>query len=706
MQLRPLLTSIESIDMDSADERQLSIGRLFVMGRGTCMRALKRKQYLAQGLRRLLQPSMAAQSCRAARVHHLLAILLLAYCWQPCANAQSLNDTSPDVLKKLSIEELLNINIEVTSVSKRPEKLSETASAVQVITSDAIQRSGATSLPEALRLASNLEVAQINAHQWAVSSRGLLTDTANELLVLIDGRSLYMPRLAGVYWDVQDIVLADVDRIEVISGPGATLWGANAVNGVINIITKSSKSTQGGLLVAASGNELKDLGAVRYGGVVGASDFTYRVYLKHQDRDGIVTSTGADINSGWGSTQGGFRTDGALSERDTLTVQGDIYSDHFRQVVTTDVVAKGDNLLARWSRTLADDAALNLQLYYDHTYRNTPNVVLDELSTYDLDFEHHFVWDERHSIVWGAGYRRYDSDAQGQSMVYIPQRRLLRVFSGFVQDEIALRERLKLTLGTKLEHNDYTGVEVQPSLRLAWLLGPEQTVWGAISRAVRTPSRIDRDQYIPAKAPYTRLGSDQFVSEELLAYELGYRIQPHSRLSLAIATFYDDYDKLRSFEQVNPPAPTPTVVGNGQQAKSYGAELTAEYRPTAWWQLRLADTEIRMHIWPRPGSTDTSYGANEAFDPRHQVSLRSAFDLPHGWKFDAAYRHVSKLSHQSVPAYGEMDLRLGWQVWSNLELSLMGQNLLHAHHAEFIAGGGGGAREIERSIYGKLLWNF
>lgn len=637
--------------------------------------------------------------------NRLLAFVVLLAASLHCAYSQDLA-TSSAALKKLSIEELLNVNIEVTSVSKRPEKLFETASAVQVISHDDIQRAGATSLPEALRLASNLEVAQINARQWAVSARGLLTDTSNELLVMIDGRSLYMPRLAGVFWDVQDTLLEDVDRIEVISGPGATLWGANAVNGVVNIITKSAKDTQGALAVAATGNELQDMGALRYGGTIGASDFNYRVYAKHQDRDGPLDANGAALRGGWGSSQGGFRVDGSVGTTDALTVQGDLYTAHYAQPVTTDVVARGGNVLGRWSRTLSQTSALNLQLYYDHTYRDTPNVARDELSTYDIDFEHRFVWNSRHNVVWGAAYRFYDNDTHGEGAVlYIPAEQKLTLFSGFVQDEIGLfHDHLKFTAGTKIEHNDYTGFEVQPSVRLAWLIDAKQTLWSAVSRAVRTPARTDREQYAPTNPPYVRVGNDSFVSEELIAYELGYRIQPSSRLSLALATFYDDYDKLRSYERVNAAVPIPTTVGNGQQGKSYGAEFTADYHLTDWWRLRLADTEIRISIRPRPGSTDVSYGANESFDPRQQVSLRSSFDLPHGLSLDVAYRHVSKLSHQNTPAYGEMDLRLGWQLRSNIELSFDGQNLLHRAHAEFI--GAGGVRQIERSLYGKLLWSF
>lgn len=644
--------------------------------------------------------------CDSAEWHGKV-VLLIAVLWSGLnpAHAQSLAPSAAE-LKRLSIEELMNIDIQVTSVSKRPENLFESASAVQVITYEQIRRSGATVLPEALRLASNLEVAQINARQWAVSARGLLTDTANQLLVMIDGRSLYMPRLAGVFWDVQDLLLENIDRIEVISGPGATLWGANAVNGVVNIITKNAKDTQGLQVSAAAGTELRHQEALRYGGRIGESDFNYRFYIKQQEHDSPVDLSGAEVHAGWRNASGGFRMDGALGEIDSLTLQGNAYRARFEQPIGGQVLALGENVLGRWSRNFSETSALALQMYFDHTSRNAPGTLRDELTTYDVDFQHRFLWNARHSIVWGASYRMYNSETVGTTAQhYIPANRTLTVFSGFIQDEIGLlQDQVKFTFGTKIEHNEYTGVEYQPSVRLAWLIDPRQNLWGAVSRAVRTPARIDREQYLPGGPPYTRIGNDTFESEELLAYELGYRVQPTQRLSLAAAAFYDDYDKVRSIERVNPAAAVPTIIGNGQQGESYGVELTADYLVTDWWRLHVADTEIRVQLRPRPGSSDVSYGANESFDPRHQFSVRSSFDLPRGWQLDASYRRISALNNQNTPAYGELDLRVAWRASEKLELSLTGQNLLHRRHWEFIAQGG--IRQIERSVYGKLLWNF
>lgn len=361
---------------------------------------------------------------------------------------------------------------------------------------------------------------------------------------------------------------------------------------------------------------------------------------------------------------------------------------------------------------------------FDPTIVNTPEQALDfignilessaeysiigeDVDTYDMDFQHRFPLGERNAIIWGLGYRLMEDDVGNTpALAFLPPRLSRQSFSGFVQDEIALvKDRLHLTLGTKLEHNDYTGVEVQPSGRLAWKVTQRQTVWGAISRAVRTPSRIDNDLFAPGNPPFTLLqGGTNFVSEELVACELGYRIQPHPRVSLSLAAYYNDYDNLRSVEKVNPPAPFPIVIANGQKGESYGAELTAEYRVTDWWRLRAGYTELQIHVRPKPGSTDTSKGSGEAHDPNHQVSLRSSWDLPGHLEFDAGFRYVSLIANQGIPAYEELEARLAWRPIPKLELAIVGQNLLHDHHPEF--GVLASRQEIERSVYGKVTWRF
>lgn len=628
--------------------------------------------------------------------------LLVSTCINSLAQTPTTFKSSSE-LKRLSLEEL--VDQEVTSVSKRPEKFSEAASAVQVITQEDIHRSGATSLPEALRLASNLEVAQVDSRQWAISARGFNSTTSNKLLVLIDGRAVYTPLYAGVFWDVQDTLLEDIDRIEVISGPGGTLWGANAVNGVINVITKSAKETPGVLISGGGGSELRGFGGFRYGGAL-ATNIHYRVYGKYFDRDGAVFANGRDATNQWNMGQGGFRVDWDASEANLLTAQGDFYKGAIAQPNTDDVSVEGSNVLGRWTRAFSEDSSLKLQLYYDRTRRLIPRTFAEDLDTYDLDLQHRFPLGERHDLLWGLGYRLMDDDVgNSAALAFLPARVTRQLFSGFLQDEITLvPDRLRLMLGSKIEHNDYTGFEFQPSARLAWTINSRQTLWTAISRAVRSPSRIDRELFSPGVPPYLIQGGPDFTSEELLAYELGYRIQPHSRLALSAAAFFHDYAGLRSLERVAPPSAFPIVIANGLNGESYGAELTADYRPTEWWRLRAGYTHLQIQIRPEPGSTDTARGSGEARDPNHLFSIRSSMDLPGRLALDAGLRYVSHIANQSVPAYTELDARLAWKATRNLELSVVGQNLLHPRHAEF---GAPAARYlIERAVVGKVTCRF
>ena len=622
----------------------------------------------------------------------------------PANNAAPVQEQSSVAeLKKMSVEELMDV--EVSSVSRRPEKLSETASAIQVITAEDIRRSGVTSLPEALRLASNLEVAQVDSRQWAISARGFNNTTANKMLVLIDGRTVYTPLYAGVFWDVQDTLLEDIDRIEVISGPGATLWGANAVNGVINVTTRSAKDTKGLLLMGGGGTELRAFSGVRYGGTL-SSNTHYRVYGKFFHRDSAVFPNGRDAVNDWHMGQGGFRLDWDASKVNLFTLQGDYYSGGIAQSGAADTVVDGGNVIGRWSHKFSERSDLKLQLYYDRTHRRIPNTFAEVLNTYDVDFQHRFPLGERQDIVWGLGYRFINDNVNNSpGLAFLPPRVSRQWLSGFVQDEITLvKHRLHLTFGTKIEHNDYTGYEYQPSGRLAWKLTQRQTIWAAISRPVRTPTGIDREIFVPASPPFLLNGGPAFDSEELLAYELGYRIQPSERLSLSLATFYNSYNDLRSLEQVNPPAHLPIVIGNGLKGESYGAELTGDYRVADRWRLRAGYTELQIHIRPKPGSSDTTLGSGESHDANRQFFLRSSLDLPRHFEFDSTFRYVSRIANQRVPAYGELDQRLAWQPNPSLEFSLVGQNLLHNRHVEF--GSPNARREIERSIYGKVIWRF
>jgi len=607
---------------------------------------------------------------------------------------------SPGALKKLTLEQLMNL--EVTSVSKRPEKLWQAASAIQVITEEDIRRSGAASLPEALRLASNLEVAQVDSRQWAISARGFNSTTANKLLVLIDGRTVYTPLYSGVFWDVQDVPLWDVDRIEVISGPGATLWGANAVNGVINVTTKRAQDAQGLYVSGGGGTKLQGLGGARYGGVLGAK-VHYRAYGKAFTRDQTVFPDGRPATDDWYAGQGGLRVDWDPSETSQLTLQGDLYDGRIAQPSAGDIAVSGGNALGSWSHAFSRTSDARLQLYYDRTHRNIPGTFAEDLDTYDVDFQHHAVLARRHGVVWGLGFRLI-SDSVGNTplLAFLPSHVQRKWFTGFVQDEIALiPERLHLILGTKVEHNDYTGFELQPAGRVSWTTRRRGTLWAAVSRAVRTPSRIDRELFVPGQPPYLLEGGPDFRSEDLLAYELGYRVQAQDRLRMTLATFYNRYDHLRSVEMVNPPAPLPIVLANRLEGKSYGAELTADYRLTNTWQLRAGYTEMRVRTEAKPGSTDTTRASS---DPDRQLSLRSSLDLPAQLKLDADARYVGAINNQQVAAYGELDLRVAWQPAAALELSLVGQNLLHRRHVEF--GAPASRHEIERGVYGRVEWHF
>ena len=413
------------------------------------------------------------------------------------------SEVSTSELKTMSLEDL--ITYQVYSVSKTKESLSQAPSAIQVITEDDIRRSGATSIPEALRLADNLTVAQRGAHEWVISARGFGTDLANKMLVMIDGRTVYTPLFSGVFWDRQNYLLSDIDHIEVISGPGGTLWGANAVNGVINIITKSAKDTQGVLVQQGFGTDPREYTAMRYGGKLG-DDTSYRVYGTYFERANADYANNDDVNDSWQAGQGGFRTDTDVTPDDLLTLQGDYYRNLEAVPTGRDAVTNGSNLLSRWTHTVSDESKMSLQLYYDHTYLYDPvpafvigsttfapaGTLIDRLDTYDMDFQHRFRLDERNRIVWGIGFRHTrDTLTNSPSLGFYPDDLQSNLYSAFLQDEIMLLDNLFLTLGSKVEHNSYTGFEYEPNVRLQLNITPHHTVWAAVSRAVRTPSRAE-----------------------------------------------------------------------------------------------------------------------------------------------------------------------------------------------------------------------
>jgi iron complex outermembrane recepter protein len=624
-----------------------------------------------------------------------VALLSLAFVFHAAAETNII--TSPEELKRLSLEALMNQD--VTVVTRRPEKLAQSPSAVQVITGEDIHRSGATSLPEALRLAPNLQVAEVNSHDWAISARGFNNTLANKLLVMIDGRTVYTPLDAGVFWDAQNVLLEDIDRIEVVSGPGGALWGANAVNGVINIVTKSARDTQGMLIEGGGGSFLQDFGAIRYGGGNGTNLF-YRVYAQRFDRDGAVFPNGKEAPDFWDMSQGGFRMDWYPSEVNTLTLQGDAYAGS-QAATNGDTFIDGQNVLGRWSHTISDTAELTMQAYFDRTWREIPALGAEDLKTYDFDFQFHFGLGERQNVTWGAGYRlMQDAVQNGRGIAFIPPDRNMQLFSGFVQDEIALvPDYLQLTLGTKLEHNDFSGFEVQPSARLAWMPAERHTFWAAVSRAVRSPSRIDSDVRIPGNPPFQFLGDKNFESETVLAYEAGYRVRPIDRLNLSLASFYNDYDHLRSLNQTTP---TSFAFRNNFEGQTWGFELSGTYQATDWWRLRAGYTYLNKLLWTHNPAVNARNP--EGNDPENQFLVQSILDLPAHFQFDVVGRYVDTLENPHVPSYVSFDARLAWRWRDHMEISVVGQNLWDDHHPEF--GAGTTREEIPRSVFGKVAWWF
>ncbi len=608
---------------------------------------------------------------------------------------------SPKPLEEFSLEELGSIDI--TSVSKRPESLAHAPAAVYVITREDIRRSGATTLPEVLRLAPNLQVAQMDSSQYVIGARGLNISNVNKLLVLIDGRVVYSALHSGVFWDAQDTLLTDIERIEVIAGPGGTLWGLNAVNGVIKLLTRSSNDPQPSLLAAAAGDEDRRLGVARHGGRL-SENATYRVYGKYLERDATVGPKGTSAQDDWHRAQGGFRVDWARGS-DTLTIQGDAYRALVNQPTLEDRRLDGANLLARWGRTWSADSALEVQVYLDRAHRRHPTLFEETADTFDFDVQHRFSLGEGQSIGWGGGYRSLADDITNSSLLaFLPAQKELRLANVFAQDSVALvPDALTLTLGTKLEHNVYTGWEVQPSARLAWIPDSRQFLWAAVSRVVRTPSRLDADFYVNFPPYLVFQGGPGFRSESMVAYEAGYRAQLGPRFSWSFSPYYDVYKDVRSVEKIANTPPT-YVLANKIEGHAYGAEVWGEVRVTEAWRLKPGYAYLRTSFHTLPGSTDTSGGSSVGNDARHRFLLTSYLSLGPSFDVDGTLRHVSALPNPAVPAYWALDLRLGWRPVPPVEISLVGQNLLDARHPEF--GPASSRNEIEHGAMVKIQWSF
>jgi iron complex outermembrane receptor protein len=687
---------------------------------------------------RFLQtPSAWLGACSFERLTTAISLAFLLSLIAPLQNgwAQAVDSgqTVPGNLKQLSLAELGDI--QVTTVSKQPQQVQRTPAAIFVITHEDIRRSGATSLPEALRLAPGVEVARIDADHWSVAIRGFAGQFSKSLLVLIDGRSVYTPLFDGVYWDVQSVMLEDIERIEVIRGPGGTIWGANAVNGVINIITKSSKETQGALATLGGGNADQGTGAVRYGGSAGR-DLAYRIYGTGSLR-GPEYHSDANRFDDFRMGQMGFRTDWKADDKNTLTVQGDIYGalsgESFQLATYTppaEIVAvdkanvSGGNLLARWQHTTGEGSDIQIQTYFDRT--NRQDLEFGETrDTFDIDFVQHLRVHGEQELTWGLGARvspsNYIQIAPGVN--FLPNKQTESIYSGFVQYELPIvRDKLMLTAGTKLEHNSFSGFDYQPSVRLLWAPTERHSFWTAVTRAVRTPSRIDEDvlfdifvENTPTVPVYFEiLGNSRQKAEQLIGYEAGYRTQVNRNLYLDFTGFYNSYRNLQNYgplslSEASTPPPLRLLIvvpfANGIQGNTVGGEVAPNWKVTSWWQVRGSYSFLHMGLEDKPGYTDTGglLASYEGSSPRHVVGFQSLINLPKHFEFDQTFRYSSGLSAQGVKGYSTADVRLGWRAGEGLDFSVVGQNLLQPYHHEF-GGDPGPLVGIKRAVYAKITW--
>lgn len=620
--------------------------------------------------------------------------LALAFVGKAAAQDAPVGRTSLSHLADLSLEQLSDM--EITSVSGRAEPLSRAAAAVFVITGEDIRRSAATSLPEALRLAPNLQVARSSAGAYAISARGFNNDIANKLLVLIDGRSVYSTLFSGVFWDAHMVMLEDIERIEVISGPGGTIWGANAVNGVINVITRSAADTQGTLVTAMRGNT-GGRDAVRWGGRLGEEGHV-RLYALTAERDKTRLLSGAERLDDSRNQQAGFRADLKIDGSE-FTLQGDAYLGGDRPSNNLAAKVNGGNIMARWSSQFADGSRYKIQAYYDHAARDETTVLRNSATNVDLQFTHQPNLRQGQEFLWGVGYRRArDVNEPTALVLFTPRERMLSWSHIFAQHQMRLGERWRTTLGAKAEHNSYTGLELLPNARLAYHHTERHMTWAAVSRAVRAPSRIDRDFYFPGGPPFFITGGPNFESETADVLEVGHRGQLASSVTYSVTAFRHYYKGLRS----GIPGVLPTTVENLIEGTGQGIETWAQWHVTPDWRLAGGYTALRKRLRFSSGAIDPTSIRNLGNDPRHQWNLRSSLNLGRKTELDVIVRHVGALPSPAVPRYTAVDARFAWQVTPTFELSLLGQNLFNRRHVEFNAAGV--ASQIERQLFLKAVW--
>ena len=634
----------------------------------------------------------------------------------------------------------------VFTASRHEQKISETAAAVFIVNHEDIRRSGATTIPDILRMVPGIQVSQINSNMWAITSRGFNRRFADKLLVLIDGRTIYNSTFTGVLWDTKDTLIEDIERIEVIRGPGAALWGANAVNGIINIITKKAEDTQGTLLTFGTGSIERSFGGVRYGGKLGNNLF-YRGYVKYFDRDGLnVSTTSANANDSWDAVRGGFKIDWKATIKDSFTLQGDIYNGDSGNLKTfvapppltpvtnskNDREFSGGNILGRYSHTFSETSDMILQLYFDRTLDKFNSVEVGagnlssgaQINTYDLDLQHRFSFGDRNQITWGVSTRHiYDRIDSSANTSYSRERRHSPLYSAFLQDEITLiDDTLKLIIGTKYENNDYSGSELMPNARLLWTPDDRNTVWASVARAVKTPTRAQHDinelflsriTTVPLPTFLVAKGDRDTRSEDLTAYEIGYRFNPFENVSIDIAAFYNNYDSLLTAETgltdlSNFPTYLliPAPFDNKMKGDTYGVEVSAQWQALEWWQLHATYTYLDMQLHGI-GEKGVAPENEEGQSPENQASFRSLMDLPMNLELDTTVRYADHITTLDKNSYSEMDLRLGWKPKDFFELSIAGRNLLDSGHEEFEGTTFAiPSSDIERSVYFKVTWRF
>lgn len=661
------------------------------------------------------------------------ALFLLAAISIPAAEDNSKTNDLSALLAGMSIEQLANVEVvSVNSLFKKETKLEQAPAAAAIVTQDDVRRLGVTTLPEALRMVPGMDVARIDSHEWAISARGFDAQFANKLLILMDGRTIYGPAYGGVFWGMQDMVMEDLDRIEVIRGPGASLWGANAVNGVVNILSKNARDTQGLLVSGAGGTEDQPSTSVRYGGRM-ASNLYYRVYFKYFNRDGLVITNGQSAEDDWHSLQGGTRMDWEPTANNKFMMEGSYYNDFAQE--NEDIVNEslelqhtnvlnhdyGGDVLGRWTHDFSEDSSFTLQAYYDY-FRQEQVLTSETRNTFDLDAQHRFLLGTRNDIIWGLGYRYTTAEfpntlPEAFFLSWVPSQQNEQVFSAFAQDEITIApNRLKLTFGSKFEHNDFTGYEAEPDVRMLWTPTDNQTLWAAVSHAVRTPSLYERSAVVNytvipgSPLGLVRLnGNPDVESERLNSYELGYRIEPSRTLSFDLATFYNQYsDLLRfvtnaSFAQ-GPITVFPQTIQNSGSAQTWGAELSGQWKVTDNWRLMASYSWLHVNLHPDA----PAFQGN----PQQQFQLRSYLDLPGNTEFNGAIYYVDRqtaasgLDTATIPAYVRLDLGLVWRPTQSLEIGVWGQNLIDDRHAEFPSLKSSTQTEIPREILGKITWRF